>query len=118
MGHMDTELLWGIVTALGAAGLLIAEHYFPFARLRGGQELHRTAAYVLGCLALLLPFSVWGLAFGYVVPVLVIWIITALGGLAVLGSYALDRMLDARDQEKANARLRDALSRGPADREP
>jgi hypothetical protein len=113
---MDTQILWGLVAAVAAVGLLIAEHYFPLPRILGGKEPHRTAAYVLGCLALLLPFTVWGLALGHVVPVLVIWTITVLGGLAVLGCYALDGLLDKRDLEKSNKRLHDALHGGPADR--
>ena len=117
MGHIDTQVLWGFVAAVAAAGLLVAEHYFPFPRIRGGKEPHRTAAYILGCLALLVPFSVWGLACGYTVPVVVIWLITGLGGATVLGCYALDQTLDARDLADSHERLHDAVSRGPDDRE-
>jgi len=117
MGHMDTQLLWGLVAAAAAAMLLVAEHYFPFPRLLGGGQLPPAAAYVLGCLALLLPFTVWGLALAYVIPVLVIWLVTIAGGGTVLLCYGLDSALNNRDRQAQNQRLEDALHGGPVDRE-
>lgn len=118
MGHMDAQILWGLVAAVAAAGLLIAEHYFPINRVLHGHTPHQTINYILGCLALLGPFTVWGLALGHIVPVVAIWIITVAGGGAVLLCYGLDSALNARDSRKQVARLEDAIRRGPDDRAP
>jgi len=91
MGHMEGRIAWGIVAAIISAGLLIAEDYFPWKRIRRGRSLPRIPAYVLGMLAILDPFTAWACSFGYGLAAVVLWAITIVGGAAVMGCYLLDR---------------------------
>lgn len=103
------------ITALITALVLLVEHYFPW-RLVLKRDLPRQAAYVLGVLAILLPFSCllllwireWSAPFGYPLPagvlldpgealrrvLVALWAVVLASGVSTLGAYLLDWLLE------------------------
>ena len=84
-------------------------HYFPWKLLLKGRELPRVAAYTLGMLGLMVPFSAW-LWKRYEMEIIqVLWMVIIAGGLTVFALYGLDRYIELewRNME-ATERERDA----------
>lgn len=103
------------VTALIAALVILVQHYFPW-RLVLKRDLPRQAAYVLGVLAILVPFSYllllwikeWSDPVGYPLPagalldagevlrrvIIGLWTVVLASGIATLGAYLLDWLLE------------------------
>jgi len=84
-------------------------HYFPWKLLLKGKELPRVAAYTLGLLGLMVPFSAWLWLRNEVEVIKVLWVVVVSGGLIVFALYGLDRYIELawRDME-ASEREQDA----------
>lgn len=90
-----THLYFTLTAALLTAALLGFEHYFPW-RKTLGRDLPRVPAYVLGVLALLIPYSALLAWWSSWPALLAVWIITLAGGATVAGLYAFDDWLKHR----------------------
>lgn len=113
MGHIT----WAIIAGLASAIFLFGAHWFPWTRVLG-RSARRPWYYAIGMIGLLVPYSVWGLATGRAVSVGAMWIVTVMGGGAVLAAYAIRDRLDRGAQEESRKRLReraDAIPGGPED---
>lgn len=85
------------IVCIMSAALLVAEHYFPWARILR-RELPRPAAYIIGALAILVPQAYLSAYRNLTMQDLLLpWI---LGGSAVLICYIIDALLDGRDNGK------------------
>jgi hypothetical protein len=80
-----------IVVVVFAEGLL---HYFPWRKILKGKDLPRVAAYALGVLGLMVPFTVWLLGKGERDIALTLWLAIVAGGTMVLALYGLDHVID------------------------
>ena len=69
-------------------------HYIPWRLILNGNELPRPAAYVFGVSGIAVPFTIWLLVYGYVIPVIVIWLVVSGAGVTVLWLYLFDYVLD------------------------
>lgn len=96
------------LACLIAALLLFVEHWFPW-HLVIGRELPRPAAYVLGVLALMLPFSGLLVYWRSWQALIAVWAVVASGGAAVLGAYALDWLLHLRVKAREQEELLDLI---------
>lgn len=87
-----------VIVALVELGL----HYFPW-RMLIGRKLPRLAAYTLGLLGMMGPFTVWLIDLGEVEIVQTLWVVIISAGLMVFALYGLDHYLDLsrRDGESA-----------------
>jgi len=94
--------------ATTTAMILLAQHYW----LRG-RRLHPTLNYILGTLAIYLPLTGLFLLWHSYLVVAALWIVTALGGGAVIASYLVDGWLGVRARleaaENESGLLREAL---------
>lgn len=104
-----------VVLAVLLAWLLLwVEHWFPW-QLMLGRELPRPAAYVLGVLALMLPFSGLLAVWGEWLALAALWAVIVAGGAAVIGAYAIDRLLETRSKVKEQDELIQVLRRNGTD---
>ena len=89
-------------------------HYFPWRMLPmlRGKELPRLAAYVLGLLGMMIPFTLYLIDHGQSGVVEVLWMVILSAGMAVFAMYGLDRYmdLDMRDVESTEHEI---LHRNP-----
>jgi hypothetical protein len=69
-------------------------HYFPWRKILRGRDLPRVAAYALGVLGLMVPFTVWLMGRGERDIALTLWIAIVSGGMMVLMLYGLDHVID------------------------
>lgn len=83
------------VTALICGLIQMVQHWFPW-RMALGGELHRVLAYVLGVLGIVLPLTVlyWNLEQTRGLHVLALWACVTASGMAVMGAYGLDWLLN------------------------
>jgi hypothetical protein len=65
-------------------------HYFPWRLILRGRELPRLAAYTLGVLGLMGPFTAWLIERGNGEIAMILWIVIVAGGAAVTLLYLLD----------------------------
>lgn len=102
---MSIALLIALVML--SEGLL---HYFPWKKLLKGRELPRVAAYTLGVLGLMIPFTAWLYQCNELETITVLWMVISAGGLIVMALYGLDRYIELewRDREAIE---REALAR-------
>ena len=84
--------LWMLIALVMMAELGL--HYFPWKLLLKGRELPRVAAYTLGMLGLMAPFSAWLWLRKDVVVIQVLWMVIIAGGLTVFALYGLDRYIE------------------------
>ncbi len=109
------------VTALITVLLLLVEHYWPWRQMLQ-RELHPTANYVLGILAIHLPLTGLFILWGLWQVVLATWLVIVCGGLAVIGVYGFDGWIKMRFRAKVagkeNATLRRELLRADDDQGP
>ncbi len=84
--------LWILLALVMMAELGL--HYFPWKLLLRGRELPRVAAYTLGMLGLMLPFSAWLLKRSEIEIIQVLWMVVVAGGLTVFALYGLDRYIE------------------------
>ncbi len=88
-----------VIVALVELGL----HYFPW-RMLIGRELPRLAAYTLGLLGMMVPFSVWLTDHHEAEIVHTLWVVIISAGMTVFALYGLDHYLDvwnrAREAEE------------------
>ncbi len=102
---------WTEIAIAGLVGVLLlwVEHWGPW-QLLLEKKFHQTVNYILGTLALQLPFTGLLILWGMWNAVLALWAITILGGLAVLGAYGIDGWVATRTRllvkEKESAILR------------
>lgn len=106
-----------VLTALFAALILIVEHYAPWFRRSNNDRPHPVYNYVLGCLALFLPYSslliYWGLFCPGISPFLALaalWAVMGVGGAAVGGCYLYDDYMDNR-RKRAEMEARESQYR-------
>lgn len=102
----------GVRELIVIVGLLeLGLHYFPW-RLLIGKHLPRLAAYTLGLLGMMGPFSVWLIDRNEIEIVQTLWIVIVAAGLMVFALYGLDHYLDvlnrAHDAEEREAIQREA----------
>ena len=98
-----THLLVIVTASLFAAAVLWGEHYHPW-----GKRLDRRLNYVLGTLAMLIPYSLL-LLFWMLVPpdflglwaLVGLWIIVGMSGLTVHMLYEYDAKREARQRAEA-----------------
>ncbi len=79
--------LWVVITLVMLSEAFL--HYFPWKKLLKGRELPRVAAYTLGVLGLMLPFSAWLLDRREIFILQVLWFVIGTGGMTVLALYGL-----------------------------
>jgi len=69
-------------------------HYFPWRLILSGKKLPRVAAYMLGVLGMMVPFTAWLIENGELIIVRTLWLVIISGGLSVMVAYGLDKVLD------------------------
>lgn len=84
--------LWMLIALVMTTELGL--HYFPWKLLLKGRELPRVAAYTLGLLGLMLPFTAWLWLRQDVDVIQVLWMVIISGGLTVFALYGLDRYIE------------------------
>jgi len=93
------------VTATTVAFIELTLHWFPW-QLLMRRKLPRLAAYVLGVLGMMLPFTILLLYWKEIHTLIALWIILGAGGLAVMGAWAIDefmrRLAHASELEELN----------------
>lgn len=96
---MDGWMKWvGIaLCATTTTMILLAQHYW----LRG-QRRHPTLNYILGTLAIYLPLTALFLLWQNYLVVAALWLVTALGGGAVIASYLMDGWMAVHARLKAS----------------
>ena len=101
--------LWVLVVMVMISEL--GMHYFPWRILLRGKELPRLAAYTLGSLGMVVPFTVWLWQIGEYEVIHGLWLVVCAAGLMVFALYGLDHYLDlvmkdieAAEREKRNAK--------------
>lgn len=83
------------VTALVSALMLWVEHYAPV------KARHLTVNYILGVLALMLPFSGLLIAWQQWLVLSAVWVVVVSGGVAVMAAYGIDQYLALHGRMKA-----------------
>lgn len=82
----------------------IGLHYFPW-RMALRRKLPRLAAYTLGLLGMMVPFSVWLIDRGQLEIVQTLWSVVVSAGMTVFAVYGFDHYLDvSRRSEEAEQR--------------
>ena len=79
-----------VIVMLAEFGL----HYFPWRILLRGNELPRLAAYTLGLLGMMVPFSAWLWRTGFHEVMKALWIVVCAAGLMVFALYGFDHYQD------------------------
>lgn len=85
------------LAALVCVLLLWVEHWGPWQRMLK-KTFHPTTNYILGVLAIIAPLGGLFLYWGEVMDLAAMAAVTCAGGLAVIGAYALDAWMNARDR--------------------
>lgn len=85
-----------VIVGLAQLGL----HYFPW-RMLIGRKLPRLAAYTLGLLGIMVPFSLWLMDRNDIEILQTMWIVIISAGFTVFALYGLDRYfhLERKDVE-------------------
>ena len=98
--------IWALIIFVMLSEALL--HYFPWKLLLKGRNLPRLAAYTLGLLGMMVPFSVWLWQRKDVEVLQVLWMVIVAAGLIVFALYGLDRYIDlewqnmeAKEREEA-----------------
>jgi hypothetical protein len=84
-------------------------HYFPWRKILRGRELPRIAAYTLGVLGLMGPFTAWLIEAGCYGTVSMLWLVIVAGGASVLALYGLDHVIELEWKVKEGAEREDQL---------
>ena len=82
-----------LLTALIAVLLELVMHWFPW-RMILRRDLTRPAAYVLGVFGIAGPVSVLWALWGMINVVISLWAVIVATGLAVVGAYDIDALLN------------------------
>ena len=100
---MTLLVLFVMITELGL-------HYFPWRMLLRGKKLPRLAAYTLGLLGMMGPFTGWLWQIGEYEVIKMLWAVIIAAGLTVFALYGLDHYLDLimKDIESVEREKRDA----------
>jgi len=69
-------------------------HYFPWRILLRGRKLPRLAAYTLGLLGMMVPFTAWLWQIGECEVIKALWLVVGAAGVMVFALYGLDHYLD------------------------
>lgn len=92
------------ILAIVCFALQLASHYFPWRALLG-KQLSRPAAYIIGTLVHLVPWSIWmwmrGSANNEVYAILGAWVAVVSSGVAVLGSRLVDAAIHGQKAAQA-----------------
>jgi hypothetical protein len=85
----------GMLEVVVIAGLIqFSLHYFPWRILLRGRKLPRLAAYTLGLLGVMAPYSAWLYARHEFEALQALWVVVTSGGVVVFALYGLDHYLD------------------------
>lgn len=89
-----------VITSIIAGLLLLTIHYLP---LRGllKKNLHQTINYMIGVAAIELPLTVLLYSWQNYQVIIALWIITSVGGLAVVLAYLLDNWISTHQRMQA-----------------
>jgi len=100
--------LWTLLMLVVLAEALL--HYFPWRMLLRGNKLHRLAAYALGLLGMMVPFTAWLWQTGEYEVIRALWSVIGAAGMTVFALYGLDHYLDLimKDIEATERERRDA----------
>lgn len=100
--------LWALMLMVILTEALL--HYFPWRMLLKGKKLHRLAAYTLGSLGMMGPFTVWLWQIGEFEIIKALWMVICAAGVMVFALYGLDHYLDLimKDIEATEREQRDA----------
>lgn len=100
--------LWALMLMVILTEALL--HYFPWRMLLRGKKLHRLAAYTLGSLGMMGPFTVWLWQTGEFEIIRALWLVICAAGVMVFALYGLDHYLDLimKDIESTEREQRDA----------
>lgn len=79
-----------LLTMLVLIGFIEAFLHYAFRKEIFGKDLPRPAAYTLGTLGLMIPFTFWLLDHGYEDAVVVLWEVLVTGGVVVVLCYVVD----------------------------
>lgn len=81
-----------------AVALLGFSHYFPHLRALIGKPIEHPVRlktnYTIGILCIFVPFTGWLIENNHIEIAQVMWIFITAGGLAVLGMYGIDDLVD------------------------
>jgi hypothetical protein len=100
--------------ALIAMLAVLVEHWLPW-RAMLGRDLPRTAAYVLGTLAILLPMTALLMSWSDWQAALALWVVAGAAGLGTLGGHVVDHMLEMRARSKVAEKHLEILTQGVRD---
>ena len=84
--------LWMLVSLVMLTVALL--HYFPWRLLLKGKKLHRLAAYTLGLLGMMVPFTAWLWLIGEFEIIRALWSIIIAASMTVSALYGVDDYLD------------------------
>lgn len=84
--------LWVLIALVMTTELGL--HYFPWRILLRGRKLPRLAAYTLGSLGMMGPFTAWLWNTGEIEIIRALWMVIGAAGLTVFALYGLDHYLD------------------------
>jgi len=101
--NLSVLVLLVMITELGL-------HYFPWRMLLRGKKLPRLAAYTLGLLGMMGPFTGWLWQSGEFEIIKALWSVIVAAGMTVFALYGLDHYLELimKDIEATEREQRDA----------
>lgn len=85
-------------------------HFLPW-RLWLGRELPRLAAYTLGLLGMMVPFSLWLMDRGEIEIMQTLWIVIISAGATVFALYGLDHYFDLEKHKIESTQREQVMSR-------
>lgn len=91
------------------AAIQFGLHYFPW-RLLIRRKLPRLAAYTLGLLGIMGPFTVWLMDRGEVEIVQVLWMVIVAAGGTVFAIYGLDRYLELEKRSAESEQIQQVMN--------
>lgn len=102
---------WVLIAFVMVTELML--HYIPWRQFLRGCELPRPAAYALGVIGMMGPFTVWLMERCHIEIAIMLWLVILAGGMAVLGGYGADAIRDLYWRER-EAREREQEARRDA----
>ena len=83
---------WNLLMLVSLTEALL--HYFPWRMLLKGKKLPRLAAYPLGLLGMMVPFTAWLWLIGEFEIIKALWMVIVAAGMTVSALYGVDDYLD------------------------
>jgi hypothetical protein len=105
------------IAAILAVLLLWVEHWGPWAVLVRARRVSPWVNYIQGTLAIQLPLTGLLVLWQDWLPLIALWVISVLGGLAVMASYWIDHVIEIKTRlliaESQSASLRPQVDDDP-----